>query len=150
MISNKIGLITSMITNLKTTVANHLEESIVMRLCQISKVDKADKNDIREILNETIYNWKWMLKEDRELSKTKVGLVDMGYKIDNNNLVGALEPICRKMVIEKKMLTLIEKAQIGNNRQIFVLCDIIKIQLLFNYLQRIIVKEIFYYAITLG
>lgn len=57
-----------------------------------------------------------MIKKDRKLSETKVDLIDTGYKIDNNNFVRALKPICRKMAMEKKMLTPIEKDQIRDNR----------------------------------
>ena len=45
-----------MIISLGTTVANHLEESIFIHPCQVSKVDQLDKNDIREISDETVYN----------------------------------------------------------------------------------------------
>lgn len=45
-----------MITSLGTAIANYLKESIIIRLCQMSKVDQPDKNNIKEILNKTIYN----------------------------------------------------------------------------------------------
>lgn len=54
--------------------------------------------------------------------------------MDNNNLVEELKSICRKMAIKKELFTLIERAQMGDNLQICVLYDIIKIWLLFNYL----------------
>lgn len=56
----------------------------------------------------------------------------MGYKIDNNNSVGALESICGEMAMEKRMLTPIEKAQIGDKPQACILSDIIKTRLLFT------------------
>lgn len=56
MISNKTNLITSMITNLGTGVANHFEESVVIRSCQVLKVDKPNENDVKKILEETVQN----------------------------------------------------------------------------------------------
>ena len=75
-----------------------------------------------------------MIKESEKLLETKVDVTDTGYKIDNNNLVGALEPICREKAMEKGMLTPIEKAQIRDNPQTCILCDIIEIRLLLKYL----------------
>ena len=91
-----------------------------------------------------------MIREGGELSETKVDVADTGYEIDNNNPVGALEPIRGEMAIEKGMLTPIEKAQIGDNPQACVLCDIIETWLLLNYLQRTVVEETLHNAITVG
>ena len=46
LISNKIVVITSMITGLGTVMTNHLKKSIVIHSCQVSKVDQLDENDI--------------------------------------------------------------------------------------------------------
>ena len=56
LISNKIDLITSMITSLGIAVANHLEEFIVICLCQMSEVDQSDENNIKEISDKTVPN----------------------------------------------------------------------------------------------
>ena len=88
--------------------------------------------------------------EGRELSEIKVDLANMGYKIDNNNLVGVLESICEEMIMEKGIFTPIEKAQIGDHPQICVLCNIIEIRLLLNYLQCMVVEETLYHAIIVG
>ena len=56
-----------------------------------------------------------MIREDEELSKTQVDVANTGYKINNNNLVGVLEPIRGEMAMEKEMLIPIKKAQIGDN-----------------------------------
>lgn len=55
-----------------------------------------------------------MIKEDRELLEIKVDIANTGYKIDDNNLVRALEPICREIAMEKRLFILIKKAQIGS------------------------------------
>ena len=54
--SNKIDLIISMITSLGIGKSNHLKKSFVMCLFKVSKVDQPEKNDIKEILNVTVYN----------------------------------------------------------------------------------------------
>ena len=46
-----------MIINLGIVVANHLKKSIIIHLCQVSKIDQPDENDIRKISNETVNNW---------------------------------------------------------------------------------------------
>lgn len=74
-----------------------------------------------------------MIKEDEKLWGTKVDITNTGYKINNNNPVGVLEPIRRKLSIEKIMLIPIQKAQIRDNLQVCVSCDIIETQLLLNY-----------------
>ena len=129
-------------------VVNYLKKSIVIHPCQVSEVDQPDENNIRKISNETVYNWERMIREGGELSETKVDVINMRYKIDNNNLVKMLEPIYGEIVIKKKMLIPIEKAQIGDNLQKYVLCDIIKTQLLLNYLQYMVIEEILYHTIT--
>lgn len=63
--SNKIDLITFIITCLRTGVANHLKQSIIIRLCHMSGVDQPDEYDIKEILDEIIHNWERMISEDR-------------------------------------------------------------------------------------
>lgn len=71
----------------------------------MSEVDQPNENDIREIKDETLHNWEQMIREGGKLSETKVNIVNMGYEIDNNNLVGVLEPIYKKMAMEKEKLT---------------------------------------------
>lgn len=53
-----------------------------------------------------------MIRKDEKLSETRVDIANIGYEIDDNNLVRELEPIHRKMAMEKKPFTLIKKAQI--------------------------------------
>ena len=89
-----------------------------------------------------------MIREGGEQLETKVDVADTGYEIDNNNPVGVLKPIHGEISMKKGMLTQIEKAQIRDNPQACVLCIIIETRLLLNYLQRTIVEENFYYAIT--
>lgn len=115
-------------------MANYLKESIVIRPCQVSKVDQLDKNDILEILDKTVHNQEWIIKKSRQLSETKVDVANIRYKIDNNNLVGAFKLIRKEIAMEKKLLTPIENAKLGDNPQAYVLCDIIEIRLLLNYL----------------
>ena len=91
-----------------------------------------------------------MIKESGELSESKVNIANMWWKIDNNNPIGALEPIYREMAIEKGMLTPIVKSQIEDNTQACVLCNIIETRLLLNYLQFMVVEETFHHAITVG
>ena len=57
LISNKIDVITSMITSSGIVVANHLEKPIVIHLYQVSEVDQPDENDIEKISDETVHNW---------------------------------------------------------------------------------------------
>ena len=101
LISNKINLITSIITSSGTAVANHLEKSIIIRPCQVPKVDQLDENHIREISDKTVYNWKQMIRKGRELSEIQINLANTGYEINNNNSVGVLEPIRGEMAIKK-------------------------------------------------
>ena len=89
-----------------------------------------------------------MISEGRELLETSVDVADTGYKIDDNNPVGALEPICGEISLGRELLTPIEEAQIGDNPQACVLCDIIKTRLSLNYLQRMVVEETLHHAIT--
>lgn len=56
-----------------------------------------------------------MVNKSRQLTEIKINIANIGYKIDNNNLLGVLKPIYRKMSIEKKLFTLIEKNQKGDN-----------------------------------
>ena len=91
-----------------------------------------------------------MISEGEELPKTSVDVADIGYEIDDNNLVGVLEPIRGEILLRKGQLTSIEKAQIGDNPQACVLYDIIKTRLSLNYLQRMIVEKTLYHAITVG
>ena len=56
-----------------------------------------------------------MIRKGKELSKTKVDVANIEYKIDHNNLVRALEPLRKKMTMKKGMLIPIEKAQMGDN-----------------------------------
>ena len=79
----------------------------------------------------------------------RVDDANIGYKMNDNNLVRILELIRGEMVIGKNILIPIKKAQIRDNPQACVLCNIIKTWLLFNYLQRMFVKEIFHHAITI-
>lgn len=67
-----------------------------------------------------------MINEGGKLSEIKFDVAEKRYKIDDNNLVKVLESICRRMIIERRLFTLIEKAQIRNNPQVCVLCDIIE------------------------
>ena len=54
--------------------------------------------------------------------------------MDDNNPVGALVPMRGEMVMGKRLLILIKKAQIRDNPQVCILYDIIETQLLLNYL----------------
>lgn len=56
-----------------------------------------------------------IIKECEELSETKVDVADIRYKIDNNNLVRAWEPIREKMAIGKGILIPIEKISTKDN-----------------------------------
>lgn len=100
-ISNKIKLITSIITSSKTAMANHFKESIDICLCQVSKIEVSDKNDIKKISNEIIHNYKQIISKDRELSEIIVDIDNTGYNSKDNNLVGALKSIHRKILIKK-------------------------------------------------
>ena len=53
-----------------------------------------------------------MIRKSGELLETQVDVADTGSELNNNNPVGALEPIHKK---EKRMLTPIKKAQIEDN-----------------------------------
>lgn len=75
-----------------------------------------------------------MINKGGKLLETKVDIVETMYKINNNNLIRVLKSIYRKIEIEKRLLTLIKKTPIEDNLQVYVLYNIIKIQLLFNYL----------------
>ena len=75
----------------------------------MSEVDQLDKNNIKEISNKTIYNWEWMIRESKELLETKVDIANIRYKMDNKNLVRALEPIYKEIAIGKRLFTPIEK-----------------------------------------
>ena len=132
--NNKINLITSMTIILGTDIANHLKKSIIICPCQVSGVDQLDENNIKEISDEKVYNWKRIISKSGELLQIKVDIADTGYGMDDNNPVRMLEPICRKMAMGKKPFTLIEKAQIEDNPQACILCDIIEIRLSLNYL----------------
>lgn len=132
--SNKIDLIKSIITRLETGIANHLEKSIIICLCQVSEVDQLDENNIKEISNKIIHNWEWMIRESEELLETKVDIANIRYKMDNKNLVRTLEPIHREIAIGKRLFIPIEKFQIEDNFQVCVLYNIIKTWLLFYYL----------------
>lgn len=101
MISNKNKLITSIITNLKTALANNFKESIVICPCQVSKIDQVYENDIKKILDKIIYNQEWIISKNKELSKTMVDVNNTKYNIEDNNLVRVLELIYKKMAIEK-------------------------------------------------
>lgn len=109
-INNKIDLIISKITNLETEVANYLQKSIVICPCQVSKINRPNENDIIEISDEIVYNWKRMIKEGGELLERKIDIANIGYKIENNNPAEVLKPIRGKMAIEKEPLTSIEKS----------------------------------------
>lgn len=56
MINNKNNLITFIITSLETAVTNNLKEFIIIRPCQILKVDQFNENHIKEISNKTVHN----------------------------------------------------------------------------------------------
>lgn len=117
----------------------------------MSEINQFDKNDIKEIcLDEIVYNWEWMISKSGELLKIRVNNANIRYEIDDNNSIGILEPIYGKMAIEKRLLTSIEKVQIRDNPQAFVLYDIIKIRLLLNYLQCMVVKRTFHFVIIVG
>lgn len=62
-----------------------------------------------------------MINKSRELSDTKIDIANMRYKINDNNLVGVLEPIYKKILIRKKLFIQIEKAQIKDNLQVCIL-----------------------------
>lgn len=89
-----------------------------------------------------------MIKENGELSVTHIDVANTRYKINNNNPVKVLESICGEITIEKRMLIPMKKTQIGDNPQACILCDIIEIWLSLNYLQCMVVKKIFHYAIV--
>lgn len=55
--SNKIDFIIFMIISLMISVANNLGESMVICPCQMLIIDQPDKINIKEILDEIIYNW---------------------------------------------------------------------------------------------
>lgn len=49
-----------------------------------------------------------MIRKSEKLPKISINVADIKYKIDNNNLMGVLELICGKILIGKKLLTLIK------------------------------------------
>ena len=77
--SNKIDFITSMITSSGIGVANHLKESIIICPCQVSGVDQSDENNIKEISDKIVHNWKRMIRKDKKLLETKTDLTDTRY-----------------------------------------------------------------------
>lgn len=89
-----------------------------------------------------------MISKDGKLLETIVNVDNTEYNIKDNNLLKTLEPIYKKMAIEKKLLSLIKKNQIENNPQTCVLCNIIENYLPLNYFQQIVMKETLHYAIT--
>lgn len=91
-----------------------------------------------------------MISKNRKLSETSIDITDTRYKINDNNPVVALKLIYRKILLRKKLLTSIEKAQIGDNPQVCILYNIIETRLFLNYLQRIVVEETFHHAIIIG
>ena len=100
----------------------------------MSKIDESDENNIRKISNKIVHNWEKMISKGGEVLEIKVDIANIGYKIDNKNLVGVLRSTYRKMAIEKRLFTLIKKAQREDNLQACILVNIIKIQLSLNYL----------------
>lgn len=75
-----------------------------------------------------------MISKSRKLSEIRVDIANTRYKINSTNLVKVLKPIYGKMTIEKKLFIQIKKVQISDNLWAYILCDIIKSRLLFNYL----------------
>lgn len=76
LISNKINLIISIITNWRTAMINHLKKFLVICPCQISKIDQSDENNIGEISNETVYNWERMIRKSGKLLEIKVNVAN--------------------------------------------------------------------------
>ena len=91
-----------------------------------------------------------MISEGEELPETSVDVPNIGYEVDDNNTVGALEPIRGEILLGKRQLTPIKKAQIGDNLQVCILCDIIETQRFLNYLQHMVVEKTLHHAITIG
>lgn len=56
-----------------------------------------------------------MINKIGMLSKAKIDIAKMRYKIDHNNLVKMLKFIHEKVLIGKELFTLIKKAQIEDN-----------------------------------
>lgn len=52
---NKIDLIIFIITNLEIVVVNYLEKSIVICLCQVSKVDQPNPNNMNKISRDSVH-----------------------------------------------------------------------------------------------
>lgn len=88
-----------------------------------------------------------MISKYEKLLKTLIDINNIRYNIKNNNLIKILKFIYRKMIIKKKLISLIKKNQIKNNLQTCILYNNIKKYLLLNYFQRIIIIKIFYHAI---
>lgn len=53
--SDKINLIISIITNLGIIMANYLKKIISLYLCHILKIDQSNKNNIKKILKNSLY-----------------------------------------------------------------------------------------------
>lgn len=105
---NKIDLIIFIIINLGNNIANHLEKSIVICPCQMSRVNQPNKNDIEEISDKTVYKWVRMISKNGKLLEIRVDVANKKYRIDNNNLVETIKPIHKKIAIGKKLLIPIE------------------------------------------
>lgn len=50
-----------------------------------------------------------MINKSKKLLETKIDIANMGYKIDNNNLIKVLELIYGKMAREKRLFISIKK-----------------------------------------
>ena len=68
--------------------------------------------------------------------------------LDHSNLLIRIPKlIISKIKMSEKHLTKIKYNCLSNNLYIMILCDIIQDRLLFNYLQRVVIKKVLNYAI---
>lgn len=74
------------------------------------EVDQSDVNDIKKCPEETIYIWEFIRTKSGELIEIIIDIDNIKYNINDKNPLEKLETICRKMVIEKKLLNPIKKS----------------------------------------
>ena len=90
------------------------------------KIYQSNENTIKKVSDKTIFNWNQIIRKDREMSKTIIDIIKTRYNVKDNNFIGMLQTIYKKMAIEKKLLDLIKETYIRNNLQAYVLCNIIE------------------------
>ncbi len=132
------NLITLLIMNIRVEFSTDMEDSLIIRRCQIDKFDCPNTNDINQVSIDVMALWKKIICSGGQPTAIDVDMEDGQFESNSSGhhdtVTWFLEPLMDEIEMLKELLTKVEYSRLSKNPQVIILCDIIQDRLPLNHL----------------